>query len=86
MSLERAIKNILSVKTDNDLIYKFAYERFIEKFDSNYKGIYYRGFEIISKDIIHVKYEYHFQDYFIVDMKEYIREDKLINILNYEKN
>ena len=60
MGLESAIKNLLSVSKDKDLLTKFAIERFKEKFFDHKlqdgEFLVYKGFEIISNDKIEVKY------------------------------
>lgn len=90
MGLESAIKNLLSVSKDKDLLTKFAIERFKEKFFDHKlqdgEFLVYKGFEIISNDKIEVKYltgygEMEFNNEFIVNMTEYFREEKLKNIL-----
>lgn len=90
MGLESAIKNLISVSKDKDLLTKFAIERFKERFIyhklQNGEFLIYKGFEIISNNKIEVKYitgygDMEFSKEFIVDMTEYFREEKLKNIL-----
>ncbi len=86
MSLSKAIKTVLDSKEDRKIIDKFVNDRFNEKRILINYSIHMRSYSVLNENTISVEYEWGVGDYdyretFEIDLKPYIREEKIEKIL-----
>ncbi len=96
MELRNAIDTLLKVEHHKSILQKFVIERFNEEKEKFYSknrtsGLFFilKSHKIINKDTIKVEYEfgtgdYTYSEYFIVDVRPYIRDEKINKIVNGE--